>query len=169
MAASTTQVMPEEITEFYGSSKEDQACAKLFWQSITLLPPIESRLVSGDIRQRLPVAKPKGTFINRAYKPIEEPTKLSKFLEGAHSQVLQEESEKLMRQAQKREETIYRLHRRKEERIKKEDISHRLRQPIEIDDTDYSDEHCQDVADAMYQLDQFDKTINSTQNDSDSD
>lgn len=48
----------EPFTEFSGSSKEDQACAKLFWQSLTLHPPIESRLVSGDVHQRLPKAGP---------------------------------------------------------------------------------------------------------------
>ena len=45
-------------TVFSGSSKEDQACAKLFWQSLTLHPPIESRLVSGDVHQRLRKAGP---------------------------------------------------------------------------------------------------------------
>ncbi|XP_070551478.1 cilia- and flagella-associated protein HOATZ-like [Ptychodera flava] len=169
MAASTTQVMPEDLTEFSNSRKEDQACAKLFWQSITLLPPIESRLVSGDIRQRLPVAKPKGTFVNRAFKPIEEPKVLTKFLETAHSGVLQEESGKLMRQAQKREETIMRLRRRKEERIQKEEISHKLRKPIELDDDDYDEGELEEAAVAMQQLDQFEKTINGTSGDVDSD
>ncbi|XP_077865572.1 cilia- and flagella-associated protein HOATZ-like [Saccoglossus kowalevskii] len=116
MATSTTQIMPDEFTEFVGSSSEDQAYAKVFWQSITLHPPIESRLVSGDIRQRLPVAKPKGTYINKSYKPIQKPPKLTKFLHVSHGQVLQEESLKLMKQAQKREEDLQRLRKRKEER-----------------------------------------------------
>ena len=45
-------------TEFSGSSAEDVSYAKTFWQSIQLHPPIESRLVSSDIRQRLKVAPP---------------------------------------------------------------------------------------------------------------
>ena len=50
----------ERWTVFSGCSEDDQACAKMFWKSLTLHPPIESRLVSGDIRQRLPVAAPGG-------------------------------------------------------------------------------------------------------------
>ncbi|XP_016095017.1 cilia- and flagella-associated protein HOATZ, partial [Sinocyclocheilus grahami] len=44
-------------TVFDGASQEDVAYAKVFWSSLSLQPPIESRLVSADIRQRLNVAK----------------------------------------------------------------------------------------------------------------
>uniref|UniRef100_A0A673LKE9 Cilia- and flagella-associated protein HOATZ n=1 Tax=Sinocyclocheilus rhinocerous TaxID=307959 RepID=A0A673LKE9_9TELE len=44
-------------TVFDGASQEDVAYAKVFWSSLSLQPPIESRLVSADIRQRLKVAK----------------------------------------------------------------------------------------------------------------
>ncbi|KAK3527356.1 hypothetical protein QTP86_021934, partial [Hemibagrus guttatus] len=44
-------------TVFEGSSQEDVAYAKVFWSSLCLQPPIESSLVSLDIRQRLKVAK----------------------------------------------------------------------------------------------------------------
>jgi len=44
-------------TVFNGASQEDVAYAKVFWNSLSLQPPIESRLVSADIRQRLKVAK----------------------------------------------------------------------------------------------------------------
>lgn len=44
-------------TVFHGASQEDVAYAKLFWNSLSLQPPIESRLVSSDISQRLKVAK----------------------------------------------------------------------------------------------------------------
>ena len=40
---------------FTGSSEEDIAYARTFWQSLHLLPPMESRLVSSDIKQRLRV------------------------------------------------------------------------------------------------------------------
>nr|XP_006816792.1 PREDICTED: UPF0722 protein-like [Saccoglossus kowalevskii] len=204
MATSTTQIMPDEFTEFVGSSSEDQAYAKVFWQSITLHPPIESRLVSGDIRQRLPVAKPKGTYINKSYKPIQKPPKLTKFLHVSHGQVLQEESLKLMKQAQKREEDLQRLRKRKEERaeIFTEDLTAReileINYPARINFmggilsfgefyisysykhsqkamvymqsllSEYGDEQEEEVSDAMQQLDQFDKKINS-QDDNDSD
>lgn len=45
-------------TEFSGTSEENVAFAKTFWQSVQLHPPMESRLVSSDIRQRLKVAAP---------------------------------------------------------------------------------------------------------------
>lgn len=44
-------------TVFEGSSQEDVAHAKVFWSSSCLLPPVESSLVSVDIKQRLKVAK----------------------------------------------------------------------------------------------------------------
>ncbi len=44
-------------TVFDGASQEDVAYAKVFWNSLSLQPPIESRLVSADIRQRLRAAK----------------------------------------------------------------------------------------------------------------
>ncbi|XP_072094292.1 cilia- and flagella-associated protein HOATZ isoform X4 [Mobula birostris] len=43
-------------TVFAGSSQEEVANAKVFWSSVTLQPPLESRLVSSDIKQRLKVA-----------------------------------------------------------------------------------------------------------------
>lgn len=44
-------------TIFVGSSPEDVSYAKTFWNSLALQPPVESRLVSADISQRLKVAK----------------------------------------------------------------------------------------------------------------
>lgn len=49
-----------EKTTFSDSSEEDIAYAKTFWQSVQLLPPMESRLVSSDIKQRLKIAPPGG-------------------------------------------------------------------------------------------------------------
>ncbi|XP_036381298.1 cilia- and flagella-associated protein HOATZ isoform X2 [Megalops cyprinoides] len=45
------------FTVFSGSSQEDVSYATVFWNSVTLQPPLESRLVSADISQRLKVAK----------------------------------------------------------------------------------------------------------------
>lgn len=52
-----------QFTEFSGSSPDDIAYAKTFWQSVQLQPPMESRLVSSDIKQRLRIA-PSGTQSN---------------------------------------------------------------------------------------------------------
>ncbi|XP_029294162.1 cilia- and flagella-associated protein HOATZ [Cottoperca gobio] len=48
----------EDFTVFDGSSPEDVSHARQLWSSLSLLPPLESRLVSADIRQRLPVSRP---------------------------------------------------------------------------------------------------------------
>ncbi|XP_028976598.1 UPF0722 protein C11orf88 homolog isoform X1 [Esox lucius] len=45
------------FTVFDGSSPEDVSHAKQLWTSLSLLPLLESRLISADISQRLPVAK----------------------------------------------------------------------------------------------------------------
>jgi len=49
------------LTVFEGSSPADVSHARQLWGSVSLLPPLESRLVSSDIRQRLPVARSSGS------------------------------------------------------------------------------------------------------------
>ena len=61
-----------EITEFSGSSTDDSEYAKSFWQSVQLLPPIESRLYSSSISQRLRTAQPsshRGTGFKGRVRP----------------------------------------------------------------------------------------------------
>ena len=58
MAAVIDYTKQNVYTEFSGSSIEDISYATNFWQSIQLHPPMESRLVSSDIKQRLKVAPP---------------------------------------------------------------------------------------------------------------
>lgn len=48
---------PDRV-EFTGCSEDEIGYAKTFWQSLQLLPPMESRLVSSDIKQRLRKAPP---------------------------------------------------------------------------------------------------------------
>ncbi|XP_041470976.1 cilia- and flagella-associated protein HOATZ-like [Lytechinus variegatus] len=146
-----------EMTEFSGSSDEDKACAKLFWQSVTLHPPIESRLVSGDIRQRLPNAGPFLQDPNYAHAPEQDDPKLRAFLGKAHAQMVYEESENLTKLAMKRQETRMIHQKRQAERKEKEKISHRTRKPL-VPEDDY--EILDDEAmNAMDELDQFDKTL----------
>ena len=59
---SNLQGMPSnaETIVFSGSSPEDGAYAKSFWHSVQLLPPMESRLVSSHISQRLKTAEAPG-------------------------------------------------------------------------------------------------------------
>ncbi|KAM9746267.1 cilia- and flagella-associated protein HOATZ [Menidia menidia] len=47
------------FTVFDGSCPEDESHARRLWSSVSLLPPLESRLVAADIRQRLPVRRPR--------------------------------------------------------------------------------------------------------------
>ncbi|CAL8275193.1 unnamed protein product [Lota lota] len=49
------------LTVFEGSSPGDVSHAKRLWGSVSLLPPLESCLISSDIRQRLPVARSSGS------------------------------------------------------------------------------------------------------------
>ncbi|XP_047213778.1 cilia- and flagella-associated protein HOATZ-like [Girardinichthys multiradiatus] len=48
----------ELFTVFHGSSPEDVSHARQLWSSLSLLPPLESRLVSAETCQRLPVFRP---------------------------------------------------------------------------------------------------------------
>ncbi|XP_071493360.1 cilia- and flagella-associated protein HOATZ-like [Diadema antillarum] len=146
-----------ELTEFSGSSDEDKACAKLFWQSLTLHPPIESRLVSGDMRQRLPVAGPFVQEKNFAHQVIEDDPKLQAFLATAHTQMIHEESQKLTHLAMRREETRLILEKRKAERTEKESISHRTRRPLVPEDEYEMPDEEGEVA--MQELDNFDKVM----------
>ena len=61
-----------EKTMFSGSSEEDMAYAKTFWQSVQLMPPMESRLVSCDIKQRLKKAPPgsQREFSSHAFQSV---------------------------------------------------------------------------------------------------
>ncbi|CAL8310431.1 unnamed protein product [Arctogadus glacialis] len=49
------------LTVFHGSSPADVSHAGQLWGSVALLPPLESRLISADISQRLPVARSCGS------------------------------------------------------------------------------------------------------------
>lgn len=149
----------EPFTEFSGSSKEDQACAKLFWQSLTLHPPIESRLVSGDVHQRLPKAGPGKQPRNYAHTKLQEDPKLDKFLQRAHAEMVHEESIKLTNQAIQRHETLYTFRQQKEERKKKEAISQSVRKPVPEDDSDYDAKDESEIAAAMMEMDSFDKKL----------
>ena len=59
MALKTVDLTQQPLRAvFTGCTQEDVNYAKTFWQSLQLLPPMESRLVSSDIKQRLRKAPP---------------------------------------------------------------------------------------------------------------
>ncbi|XP_044134407.1 cilia- and flagella-associated protein HOATZ isoform X3 [Bufo gargarizans] len=62
-----------DYTVFVGSSEQDVMCSKIFWNSVTLQPPLESRLVSGDVEQRLRAAggaKPRKNYTGQELEDL---------------------------------------------------------------------------------------------------
>ncbi|XP_051896016.1 cilia- and flagella-associated protein HOATZ [Pristis pectinata] len=87
-------------TVFAGSSQEDVAYAKVFWSSLSLQPPLESRLVSGDIKQRLKVAPPAGSKPWKEQcchcQPSQADIKSKQLLIEAHMQLKADEKERYL-------------------------------------------------------------------------
>ncbi|XP_078415278.1 cilia- and flagella-associated protein HOATZ-like isoform X2 [Cetorhinus maximus] len=114
-------------TVFTGSSAEDVAYAKVFWSSLSLQPPLESRLVSGDIKQRLKVAQPPGPERCRVQcchcQPTQEDLKSKQFLIETHMQLKADEKARLLEKAKKREEILELINKQREERIRKERLA----------------------------------------------
>ncbi|XP_066518380.1 cilia- and flagella-associated protein HOATZ [Hoplias malabaricus] len=109
------------FTVFEGSSQEDVAYAKLFWSSLSLQPPVESSLISVDIRQRLKVAKtPQPT---KHDSKISTDSKDDEILQRAYQRQREDEKKRYMEMGNKREEIMALLKKQREERIKKEMIS----------------------------------------------
>ncbi|XP_051552171.1 cilia- and flagella-associated protein HOATZ [Myxocyprinus asiaticus] len=108
-------------TVFDGASQEDVAHAKLFWNSLSLQPPIESRLVSADVRQRLKVAK--GSHSTNAATKLTSQSKRDEIHQDVYLKQKQEERQKYMEMAKKRDQIIALLKKQRYERIKKEMIS----------------------------------------------
>lgn len=107
------------FTVFDGSSPEDVSHARQLWSSLSLLPPLESRLVSADIRQRLPVSRPQRASTAAAPAPrhfISEPSVPA-------LRQRQEERQRYVAMADQRKEILALLRRQREQRIQRELIS----------------------------------------------
>ncbi|KAG8006552.1 UPF0722 protein C11orf88-like protein [Nibea albiflora] len=116
---------PEDFDKFFtvfdGSSPEDVSHARQLWSSLSLLPPLESRLVSADIRQRLPVSRPQqrsstAAATAAALGPIKPPS-------GPALRQRQEERQRYAIMADQRREILALLRRQREQRIQKELVS----------------------------------------------
>lgn len=108
------------FTVFDGSSPEDVSHARQLWSSLSLLPPLESRLVSADIRQRLPVSRPQRGSTAAAPAPrhfTPEPPSVPALRQR------QEERQRYVAMADQRREILALLRRQREQRIQKELIS----------------------------------------------
>uniref|UniRef100_A0A3Q1FMA4 Cilia- and flagella-associated protein HOATZ n=1 Tax=Acanthochromis polyacanthus TaxID=80966 RepID=A0A3Q1FMA4_9TELE len=101
------------FTVFDGSSPEDVSHARQLWSSLSLLPPLESRLVSADIRQRLPVSRPQRSSTG-ARPSASEPPSVHDALQ------LQEERRRYAAMADQRKEIQALMRRQREQRIQKE-------------------------------------------------
>ncbi|KAM3598605.1 uncharacterized protein V6R79_020251 [Siganus canaliculatus] len=104
---------------FDGSSPEDVSHAKQLWSSLSLLPPLESRLVSAHIRQRLPVSRPP----QRRSAAPDPPKSTTEAPSASALQQREEERQRYMDMADQRKEILARLRRQREQRIEKELIS----------------------------------------------
>ncbi|XP_040919269.1 cilia- and flagella-associated protein HOATZ [Toxotes jaculatrix] len=108
------------FTVFDGSSPEDVSHARQLWSSLSLLPPLESRLVSADIRQRLPVSRPQRSSTAAAAGPklsAPEPPSVPA------PRQRQEERQRYVAMADQRREILALLRRQREQRIQKELLS----------------------------------------------
>ncbi|XP_039258385.1 cilia- and flagella-associated protein HOATZ-like [Styela clava] len=110
---------------FSNSPIEDVNHAKSFWKSLTLQPPLESRLVSADIRQRLRIATPpnKPPKKTRRSTTTWEETKTAVFLHNAYQQDKKEVKQKYRQLMLQREAALNLLHKQRLERLQKELIS----------------------------------------------
>lgn len=112
------------FTVFDGSSPEDVSHARQLWSSLALLPPLESRLVSADIRQRLPVSRPQRSSAPAPLGPAHaalEPPSVSAL------QQRREERQRYAAMAEQRREILALLRRQRERRIQKELVSEPFR------------------------------------------
>ncbi|XP_052372055.1 cilia- and flagella-associated protein HOATZ isoform X6 [Oncorhynchus keta] len=129
------------FTVFDGSSPEDVSHAKQLWTSLSLLPPLESRLVNADIRQRLPIARTNQETLlvvdtNAALKPSssdhrerlqevrhQKQRQEDRLQEVRHQKQRQEERQRYMDMARRREDIINMLHQQRQKRIQ---VKHRV-------------------------------------------
>ncbi|XP_026213726.1 UPF0722 protein C11orf88 homolog [Anabas testudineus] len=119
---------PEDLEKFFtvfdGSSPEDVSHARQLWSSLSLLPPLESRLVSADIRQRLPVSRPQRSGATAAAAAAAAAKPAAAEPPGAPAlRQRREERQRYVSMGDQRREILALLRRRREQRIQKELVS----------------------------------------------
>ncbi|XP_061605489.1 cilia- and flagella-associated protein HOATZ [Phyllopteryx taeniolatus] len=102
------------LTVFSGSSPEDVSHARQLWSSLCMPTPLESRLVSADIPQRLPVSRPERSVHSRQPPPLPR---------GEPPEQREDERQRYLSVAAQRKETLALLRRQREQRIQKELLS----------------------------------------------
>ncbi|XP_076609068.1 cilia- and flagella-associated protein HOATZ [Chaetodon auriga] len=116
-AAPEQEDFEKTFAVFDGSSPEDVSHARQLWSSLSLPTPLESRLVSADIRQRLPVSRPQRSSPAAAPGPRAPPPSVPALRQR------QEERRRYEAMADQRREILALLRRQRERRIQKELIS----------------------------------------------
>ncbi|XP_067088807.1 cilia- and flagella-associated protein HOATZ [Osmerus mordax] len=124
MSVHRIEVEEEEFEKYYtvfdGSSQEDVSHAKLLWNSLSLLPPQESRLESSDIHQRLPVARSHKDTSAISKSIAEHNVPPQKSRQRLQLALRQEERKKYLSMAKQRGEILDPLMKQREQRIQKE-------------------------------------------------
>ncbi|KAK2893414.1 cilia- and flagella-associated protein HOATZ [Channa argus] len=118
------------FTVFKGSSPEDISHARQLWSSLSLLPPLESRLVSADIHQRLPVSRPQRSGFTPAVAPklvTVEPPSVPTLRQR------QEERQRYVAMGDQRREILTLLRRQREQRIQKEVVSVAFKPKVKLE------------------------------------
>ncbi|XP_063797973.1 cilia- and flagella-associated protein HOATZ [Pseudophryne corroboree] len=111
-----------DLTVFSGSSECDVTVSRILWNSVTLQPPLESRLVSGDMEQRLRAAGEPRLRKTCTQQELDD-LKTEYFLfEAQRAQDIEQRSIYLQK-AKRREEILALLKKQREDRIKKEFVS----------------------------------------------
>ncbi|KAK2147190.1 hypothetical protein LSH36_564g00006 [Paralvinella palmiformis] len=153
----------KDITVFCDSRDDDIAYAKTFWQSMQLMPPMESRLVSSNIRQRLKVAPPGHQGINTLYTQQEESPELISFLARAHAQQKADEAKRLQKFVKLREEDLKLLQKHRMLRQEKEKIAnHRgVEQEMSMptNNSRDRDENYKEIQESMKEIEEFDQML----------
>ncbi|KAL8617834.1 hypothetical protein ACOMHN_040182 [Nucella lapillus] len=113
---------------FTGCTQEEVNYATTFWQSLQLLPPMESRLVSSDIKQRLRKAPPSRSMSNytSGRYTVSQASHLREFFVRAKTMENIEEYRKLRKFASARDEDRELLLKHRSWRMKREEISQRV-------------------------------------------
>ncbi|KAM4015987.1 cilia- and flagella-associated protein HOATZ isoform 2-T4 [Anomaloglossus baeobatrachus] len=106
-----------DYTVFTGSTDHDVMCSKIFWNSVTLQPPLESSLVSGDVEQRRREGGQRKNYLRQELEDL----RTEYFLLEAQRVQAMEQRSIYLEKAKRREEIIALLKKQREERMK---VSH---------------------------------------------
>ncbi|XP_032835639.1 cilia- and flagella-associated protein HOATZ isoform X2 [Petromyzon marinus] len=110
----------ELCAAFTGSEAGDVEVARALWRSACLEPPLESRLVSADIRQRLRVADRERGPRSDTQAPLSTDTKEQDFSMKTRLKEKVEERTKYEKCAKRREDILTLLRKQREDRMKHE-------------------------------------------------